>query len=157
MRFRAAQAGVTLLELVIVLGLIGLLAAISFPSVSTGLDALRLNSACDETASFLNAALDRAERRQQVVEVTISRSESTLTQRSTEPGFERTLTMPAGITILNVLPEQQGEGEEAPRHVVLMPGGAIPRFGLELVNRRGIRRTVRVDPITGVPQVETPQ
>lgn len=157
MRFRAPQAGVTLLELVIVLGLIGLLAAISFPSVGTGLDALRLNSACDQTASFLNAALDRAERRQQVVEVTISRAESTLTLRSTEPGFERTLAMPDGITILNVLPEQQGESDEAPRHIVLMPGGAIPRFGLELANKRGSRRTIRVDPITGIPEVETPR
>ncbi|MCC7496234.1 MAG: prepilin-type N-terminal cleavage/methylation domain-containing protein [Bryobacterales bacterium] len=157
MRYRSPQAGVTLLELVIVLGLIGLLAAISFPSVSAGLDSLRLNTACDQTASFLNAALDRAERRQQVVEVTISRAASTLTLRSTEAGFERVLAMPGGITILNVLPEVAGESEEAPRRVVLMPGGAIPRFGVELVDKRGSRRIVRVDPITGVPEVERPQ
>lgn len=157
MRHRSPRAGVTLLELMIVLGLIGLLAAISFPSVATGLDALRLNSACDKTASFLNAALDRAERRQEVVEVTISRSEGTLTLGSTEPGFERTLSMPEGITILNVLPEQPGEPDEAPRHVVLMPGGTIPRFGVELADKRGTRRIVRVDPITGVPEVEKPE
>ncbi len=157
MQHRSPQAGVTLLEMVIVLGLIGLLAAISFPSVSTGLDSLRLNSACDETASFLNAALDRAERRQQVVEVTIARSGGTLTVRSTEPGFERTLSMPTGISIINVLPEQPAEAEDAPRHIVLMPGGTIPRFGVEIGDRRGTRRIVRVDPITGVPEVEKPQ
>ena len=151
------QAGVTLLEMVIVLGLIGLLAAISFPSVSTGLDTLRLNSACDSTASFLNSALDRAQRRQQVVEVSIARAERTLTLRSTQPGFEQTLTMPDGISILTVLPELPGEDESVPRRVVLMPGGTIPRFGLELADGRGSRRIVRVDPITGVPEIEKPQ
>ncbi|MCX6624546.1 MAG: prepilin-type N-terminal cleavage/methylation domain-containing protein [Acidobacteria bacterium] len=151
------RAGVTLLEMVIVLGLIGLLAAISFPSVSTGLDTLRLNSACDSTVSFLNSALDRAERRQQVVEVTIARVERTLTLRSTEPGFEHSLTMPDGISILTVLPELPGEDESVPRRIVLMPGGTVPRFGLELADARGSRRIVRVDPITGISEVEKPK
>lgn len=151
------RAGVTLLEMVIVLGLIGVLAAISFPSVSTGLDALRLNSACDSTSSFLNSALDRAERRQQVVEVTISRAERTLAMRSSEAGFEHTLTMPEGISILTILPELPGEEETAPRRVVLMPAGTVPRFGVELADARGNRRIIRVDPITGVPEIEKPQ
>ena len=43
---------------------------------------------------------------------------------------------------------------DAPRRFLLYPGGAIPRFGVEIANRRGARRIVRVDPITGVPQVE---
>jgi hypothetical protein len=35
-----------------------------------------------------------------------------------------------------------------------MPGGVPPRIGVELRNSRGSRRIVRVDPITGVPQIE---
>jgi hypothetical protein len=30
----------------------------------------------------------------------------------------------------------------------------VPRFGVELANRKGARRIVRIDPITGIPQVE---
>ena len=101
--------------------------------------------------------MDRAERRQQVVEVTILRSERSLVMRSTEPGFESTLTMPENISILNVLPEIAGEDETTPRRIVLMPGGTLPRFGLELGDARGNRRIVRVDPVTGVPEVEKPQ
>ena len=37
---------------------------------------------------------------------------------------------------------------------MLYPGGAPPRFGIPLINRRNVERIVRVDPITGVPRVE---
>jgi len=55
-----------------------------------------------------------------------------------------------------VLPEIQTESD-APRRVVLFPGGVAPRIGVEIANRRGTRRIVRVDPITGTPQIERPE
>lgn len=145
--------GVTLLEMLIVLGLIGLLVGISFPSVSSGVDTLRLMSASDSLASFLNGALTRAERRQQAVEITIDPSENVVLMRSTEPGFERRLQMPTGVRIVNVLPPPIGEPGR-PRRFVSYPGGTVPRFGVELVNSRGARRILRIDPITSVAQVE---
>jgi len=63
--------------------------------------------------------------------------------------------MPTGVTIENILPPLPLE-TEAERSFLLYPGGAAPRIGIEIVNRRGSRRTVRVDPLTGVPQVEQP-
>src|SRR5512136_502441 len=71
-----SQNGVTLLEMLIVLGLIGLLVSISFPSVSSGVDTLRLMSASDSLAGFLNGALTRAERRQLAAEITINMREN---------------------------------------------------------------------------------
>ena len=100
---RSAQ-GVTLIEMLIVVALIGLLAGITFPAVSSGLDSLRLTSASDSLVNFLNAALNRAERRQQAVEVTISKAENALWLRSTEPGLVRKLELPDGIAIVSVLP-----------------------------------------------------
>jgi len=100
--------------------------------------------------------MNRAERRQQVVEVTVSPETDTLSLRSTEAGFERTLELPDGVEIREVLPV----GPMAPRatrRFLLYPGGAIPGFGIELVNRRGVRRIIRVDPIVGAPAVEVPQ
>ena len=149
----AHTAGVTLIEMIVVMALIGLMAALAFPAVTSGIDSLRLRSASDATVAFLNAGLNRAERRQQLVEITISRAENRIIMRSEDPGFVRTLNMPEGITIARVHPGQEAVDEPA-RSFVLYPGGTVPRIGVEIVNRRGVHRIVRVDPITGVPQVE---
>ena len=61
--------GVTIVEMLIVVTIIGLIAGISFPAVTSGIDSLRLASASDSLASFLNGAMNRAERRQDVVEI----------------------------------------------------------------------------------------
>jgi len=141
--------------MLLVVTLIGLMVGISFPSITSGVDSLRLSSAADATASFLNGALNRAERRQQVMEVTISKQQSKLTLRSSEAGFTRELGMPTGVSITGVLPDQlESNGD---RHVFLYPGGTVPRIGVELTNKRGTRRIVRVDPMTGVPQIEIPE
>ena len=150
---RCRRRGVTLLEMLIVLALIGLLAGLTFPSVSSGVDTLRLSSAGTSLASFLNGALNRAERRQQAVEITIDLRENAVLMRSTESGFERRLEMPTGVRIVSVLPPEIVESGQ-PRRFVVHSGGTAPRLGVELAGNRGARRIVRIDPITGVPQVE---
>jgi hypothetical protein len=99
--------------------------------------------------------LNRAGRRQQVIEITISKADNELTMRSTDPGYIQKLDLPEGISITHVLPEIP-ENPDGPRSFMLYPGGAPPRFGLALINRRSVERIVRVDPITGVPRVENP-
>jgi len=148
------QRGITLVELVVVMVILGLLAGITFPSVASGLDSLRLSTAGNSLVGFFNAALNRAERRQQAVEITISKADNTLSLRSVEPGFSKTLELPDGVVIRAVLPEwPQGE-EQAVRHILVYPGGALPCCGVEIATRKGERRIVRVDPITGVPRIE---
>jgi prepilin-type N-terminal cleavage/methylation domain-containing protein len=150
------QRGVTLIEMLLVVALIGIMVGVTFPSVSAGVDTLRLTSSTDSVASFLNGALNRAERRQQVMEITISRDKNNLTLRSAQPGFTRELTFPVGVSISKILPEQPQQQPDE-RHIFLFPGGTVPRIGLELTNKRGTRRIVRVDPMTGVPEIEIPQ
>ncbi len=149
----SGERGLTLVEMVVVMSIVGLVAAISFPSISSSLESLRLRGATDSIVSFLNGGMNRAERRQQIVEVTISKSENAILLRSAEPGFQRRLDMPEGVTIAKIHPELLTQDETA-RSYVLYPGGTIPRFGIEIVNRKGTRRIVRVDPITGVPEVQ---
>jgi hypothetical protein len=64
--------------------------------------------------------------------------------------------LPDGVTILRVHPVHPGI-EEPSRSFYVYPGGTIPRIGVEIANRRGNRRIVRIDPMTGVPQIEHPQ
>src|SRR5690349_12449807 len=98
-RSACAASGVTLLEMVVVLALIGLIVAVSGPSVSAGIDSIRMTTASDSIASFLNTALTHAERKQQPVEVIISQKESKFTAISNVPGFTREMKLPDGIFI----------------------------------------------------------
>ncbi len=52
--------------------IIAVIAAVSYPTASAGLDSLRLRSAADRVMALLNLALDRADRVQQVVEIRVS-------------------------------------------------------------------------------------
>lgn len=135
--------GVTLIEMLLVVAIVGLMAGLTLPSVASGLDSIRLRSAADSVASFLGAAANRAERRQQVMEVIISPEENNIQLYSTEPGYARKLDMPSGVKLM---------GDE-PRRFVLMPGGTAPRIGIELRNTRGAHKTIRIDPVTGVPEI----
>ncbi|MCS7025536.1 MAG: prepilin-type N-terminal cleavage/methylation domain-containing protein [Bryobacteraceae bacterium] len=147
------ESGITLIEMLVVVTLVGLMVSVSFPAVSSGLDSLRLISAADAVASFLNAALNRAERRQEVMEVSILTAENKLVLRSSEAKFLRELSLPPGVVIETVLPEVP-LAEDSPRRIFLYPGGAAPQISIELKNRRNARKRVQLDPMTGAPQIE---
>ncbi len=150
---KQAALGVTLIEMTIVVGLIALIAGIAFPAFTSGIDTLRINQAASGVVSFFNEALNRAERREQAVAITVIQAENTLVMQSVEPGFERKYELPQGISIVKVLPEAD-TADDGARQFLLYPGGAVPRAGIEIANSRHALRVVRLDPITGVPQVE---
>jgi prepilin-type N-terminal cleavage/methylation domain-containing protein len=152
---RRAASGVTLIEMLVVIALISLMVGISFPAITSGIDSLRLNAATNGVVSFLDYGLSRAERRQQMVEITISKADNSIEMRSSEPGFYRKLRLPDGVSIVQVLPPLPEDAEpDLKRDFLLYPGGTVPPLGLQLINRRNVQRVVRVDPITGVPRVE---
>lgn len=153
---RRRRAGVTLIELLVVVSLISLIVGITFPALTSGIDSLRLNAATNSIVSFFNSGLDRAERRQQAVEITISKQDNSLEMRSSEAEFYRKLAIPDGVSITRILPDLPDD-PEARRTFMLYPGGTAPAFGVQLMNRRNVERLVRVDPITGVPRVEQPE
>jgi hypothetical protein len=88
------------------------------------------------------------------MEVNISPAENLLTLTSNEPGFARELKLPDGITLEAVLPALP-EGADPVRRIVLMPGATVPGIGIQMANRHGARRIVRLDPMTGFPRVES--
>lgn len=147
------RAGVTLLEMLIVLTLISLMAGISYPSLSAGIESLRLNQACEETAALLNSSLARSSRRQQAVEIIISRQDNLIAALSEDGGLNRRVPLPGGVTIAAILPPIPAD-EMIPRRFLILPGSAPPRIGILFNNARGDRRALRLDPITGVPQIE---
>jgi type II secretory pathway pseudopilin PulG len=139
--------------MLVVLVVIALIAGMAAPSVSSGLESLRLRSASDAIMGFLNTAVSRAETRQQVVEILISASNGTLTAISADQGFQKKLEIASPIKILSVTPalvagaDEQGQA----RRFLVYPGGTIPKIAIEIGNAEGRKRLVSIDPITGVP------
>jgi len=139
--------------MLVVMAIIALLAAISYPSAAAGIDSLRLRSASNEIVTFLNTALEHASRQQQVVELRISPSENAIAARSADSVFVRAARIVDPVRIISVQPvPPNGAGPMETRRFLLYPGGAIPRIGIEIGTRDGRRRMVSVDPVTGVPQ-----
>jgi type II secretory pathway pseudopilin PulG len=139
--------------MLIVMTLIALLAAVAYPSAASGLEAVQLRSTADNVVNFLNAAIDHAERRQQVMEVWIAPKDNVLIARSPGQGFARRFQIPEPFHITAVRPIAEVASDE-PRRFLLYPGGTIPRMGVEISGTNGRRREVNVDPLTGMPRNE---
>jgi prepilin-type N-terminal cleavage/methylation domain-containing protein len=154
-RTRSDDAGVTLLELLLVITIMALLAAVTYPTASAGLDSLRLRTAAERVVSLLNLALDRADRVQQVVEIRISPEENAISARSSDLSLNKVVEIPAPIRMASAGPVLvNGGGAEGQRRYLLYPGGAPPRISIELESPGGRRRRVSVDPITGTLRSE---
>jgi prepilin-type N-terminal cleavage/methylation domain-containing protein len=141
-----SKSGVTLIEMLIVVVIIGLIVGVSFPATTAGLAGVRLASASGSAASFLTAAMNRVERRELAAVILIAPQENQLAVYTAASGDkpDATLQMPQGVAI---------EGD-APRRFLLQPGGTFPRITLVLRNQKGARRSVRIDPATGVPDIK---
>jgi prepilin-type N-terminal cleavage/methylation domain-containing protein len=147
------RRGVTLIEMMIVVTLLAVAAGLTYPSVTGGLEGLRLRSAASSIAGFLNTALTRAEKKQQVIELWISPGENAMTARSPDQTFVRRLEIPLPAQIVSIRPEAPVRADE-PRRFLLYPGGTVPHIVIELAISGGRRRSVTVDPVTSAARIE---
>jgi type II secretory pathway pseudopilin PulG len=157
------SAGVTLLEMLVVVSLIALMVGITFPSISAGMDSLRLRSAAGEVVGMFNSALTRADRLQDAVELNISMQKRSIASHAIRTNVTRRIDLPDGIRIAHIYPEDSrwelvdDSGVPVERHFIVYPNGSVPRITIDLVNNRGAHRIVMLDPITGVARERTAQ
>jgi type II secretory pathway pseudopilin PulG len=141
--------------MVVVLAIVGLIAGISYPAISAGLESVRMISATDGVATFLNAAVNRAERKQQAIELVIEPKEGTLLLYSNEPGFKKRYQLPDGVVIEAVHPVDGSGDPKDQRRFLFLPGATVPGIGIQLGNTHDAHRIVHLDPMTGFPRVES--
>jgi len=64
--------------MLIVVTIIGIVASVSFPAVTSGLSGVRLQSAAGSVASFLTSSMNRVDRHEQSAAIVVSPKDNTL-------------------------------------------------------------------------------
>ncbi len=140
------NAGVTLLEMLVVVTLVGLLASVVAPSVTAGLETVRLRASAERLAASLRLARERAVRTRHYLEVTVDPQSRRVELRDLEGDYVRDWELPEGITVK----------AEKPQAFLFAPDGTPPAVRLALENRRGRTAEVEMDPFIAFPRVAQP-
>lgn len=140
---RRPRAGVTLIEMLVVVTLIGLAASIAYPTAIGGLSAIRLRGAVEQAQTFFLQAKQYADRRQEVVQLTIDPEGNRLRALSETGAWLETLEFADGVAVA---------GLEEAHSVILFPGSPAPAFALMLDSGEGERLGFRMNFLTGLPE-----
>lgn len=155
---RRFRRGVTLLEMLIVLAIVGVMSSVVWPAAAGALDSIRLRSSADSVASLLAKAAIQVERRQQPVEIVIDRDGGRFRALGADAADRSEFVLDDGVKIAGIEPrigqDFEADEQQAERRFVLMPGAGWPALRIELESARRARRIVSLDPITGAPDVK---
>ena len=136
-------AGITLIELLVVMAIVAAMMAIAYPNVTSGLEGIRIKSVASDIRTFWSEARQRADRFQEVVQVTIDTDKHELRARSAESEWKALIPIDANMAI--AFPEE-------PQSWILYPGVPSPEFALALVGQTGSKAGIKVNVLTGVPE-----
>jgi prepilin-type N-terminal cleavage/methylation domain-containing protein len=146
---RPQEAGVTLLELVIVLAILSLAVSLVAPRFGNWSDEWTLRSAAEGVAQTVRYARTRALFEQSYYVVEIEPGAHLVRVFNPASGFLRAFALPRGVTV--------EDGENPPPPVVrllLPPSGVVEERNLWLSNRRGSKFRVHVNFLLGTPAIE---
>lgn len=154
------RAGFTLLEVLVVLVLVSVITAVVAPSVGTGVQTLRLQSAARHVAAALRLARARAIRRQEVYLVSFDRERGQVTIASGDLDDRRSFDLPRDVHLewAGLLSDTARAELPPPDPVTFFfsPNGAAQALEVRLVNARGrslrvvqdaFRRSPRIEPV----------
>jgi len=150
-RKQSSSAGVTLLELLVVVAIASILLAIVFPAAGSGLGTLELRSAAARLAAATRYARDQAVYRQRIYQLVIDAQAGSVAVADIAAGGERSYQLPASVRVAEVLPAEGFEPSQK-RRLFFFPDGSAPEFEVVL---RNTRRQLAVigDPLTGTAKV----
>ncbi len=150
------QKGFTLLELVVVLVVIALAMAVTYPSLSRGTAALHLRSVGRDVLNSLRYARERAITEQTVMRVTVSKEERKITLTDDYGEGARTLLLPDDVRIQSLVVAGQ-EVQGGPLIVRFLPNGSASEAEILLQSATGGALRIIADGITGGARVVVEQ
>ena len=139
----AATAGFTLLEIICVVAIIGLMAAVVLPAIPRGTSQPRLKAYAVEIASLLTADRTEAIRRHIAVTTDIDAAARSVRSRSDR----RTIRLPDDVDMAATL-AARCNGHLSSTGIVFFPSG-MSCGGIVSLARSGIRYDVQVNWLTG--------
>ena len=135
--------GVTLIEMLVVMTLVGLLAAVVAPSVGSGVETVRLRATGERLAATLRMARTRALRTQHYMQVSVDPQSRAVELRDLEGGSVSAWEIPNTIEVQS----------KRPLTFLVYPDGGSQVMRVGLRNQRGRQVEVAPDPFTMFPTV----
>jgi prepilin-type N-terminal cleavage/methylation domain-containing protein len=146
-------AGVTLLELLVVITILSLISGLVVPRMGPWLDNWRLRSAADRIAQTLRYARTRALFEQHFYVVEILPEKNLMRVFEPNSAFVRESALPKGIQVRTDEKEGASGGPEVIRFI-LPPSGEVEEKNVWLRNEQGQTIKVHFDFLMGSPGVE---
>ncbi|MBN2317672.1 MAG: GspH/FimT family pseudopilin [Acidobacteria bacterium] len=143
-----SQKGFTLLEIIIVLLLITLIMAVSYPSLSRGTAALSLRTTGRDILNTFRYAREKAVTRQSGMLITVDRENQKLCLTDDFGEGNREYLLPDTVRIQRVL-LGGAETEDAAVTVRFLPNGSSDTVEILLQSRNGSFLRIVSDPISG--------
>lgn len=150
---RNGDQGFTLLELLIVVLVIVLALAVSFPALSRGTSAVHLRTTARDILNTFRYAREKAVTEQTGMRVAISMEKQELILTDDLGDGGRSYVLPKDVRIQRMALGGQ-EAMEGPLLVRFLPNGSAESVEILLESKTGSRLRVLTDPITGGARVE---
>lgn len=140
---RTTQLGITLIEVLVTVVIIAVMVGVSYPTLTSGLDGIRLRTSISQAGTFFSRARLQATRTQNPVQFVIDPKKKQLMASAIEGGWHGKLQFEDGVYV--VFPADYAR-------LILYPGQPSPEFRLKLQNRAGTRIGLKINVLTGVPE-----
>ncbi|MDA1312024.1 MAG: prepilin-type N-terminal cleavage/methylation domain-containing protein [Acidobacteria bacterium] len=137
------KRGITLIEMLVTLAIISLIVSIAYPSMTTGIDGIRLHTSVDNIAAFFSEARNMSDRFQTPVQITLLPAQDRLHAATIDGAWQKVYELPRRVHI--VFPREAGT-------VVLFPGSPTPALRMLLQAEHGRRTGLRFNIFTGTAE-----
>jgi len=149
----SGDRGFTLLELLMVVLVLALVLAVSYPSLSRGSSSIRLRTTGRDVLNTLRYAREKAVTEQTGMRVTMDREKQTLILSDDLGDGRRTYALPDDVKIHRIALGGE-EVPEGPAAIRFLPNGSSDRIELLLRSDTGSTLRIISDPITGGARIE---
>jgi prepilin-type N-terminal cleavage/methylation domain-containing protein len=151
---RLTDQGFTLLEVIIVVLVIALVLAVSYPSLSRGSAAIHLRSTGRDVLNTFRFAREKAVTEQVGMRVTVDREKQSLVLTDDLGDGTRTYAMPKDVKIQRMA-LAGSEITQGPLIIRFLPNGSSESAEILLQSDSGSSLRIFSDPITGGARIET--